>query len=53
MDEDASLVLSTLNGNQISVSDLDVGGADLQVTLGVNDGTLTLAQTAGPELHGG
>ena len=47
MDEDALLVFSTLNGNLISVSDLDVGGADLQVTLGVNDGTLTLVQTLG------
>ena len=53
MNEDASLVFSTLNGNLISVSDLDVGVADLQVTLGVNDGTLTLAQTGRPELHGG
>ena len=47
LDEDTSLVFSILNGNQISVSDLDLGGGDLQVTLGVNDGTLTLAQTLG------
>ena len=47
VDEDGSLVFSILNGNLISVSDLDLGGADLQVTLGVNDGTLTLAQTLG------
>jgi sugar lactone lactonase YvrE len=47
VDEDNTLVFSTGNGNAISVSDSDVGGADLKVTLSVNDGTLTLSQTTG------
>ena len=43
--EDATLVFSTANGRQISVSDADVhlGNNRLQVTLTVSEGVLTLA----------
>ncbi|TDJ38602.1 MAG: DUF4347 domain-containing protein, partial [Gammaproteobacteria bacterium] len=46
-DEDVALVFSSGNGNPISVSDVDVGGNDLRVTLSVDNGTLTLAQITG------
>ena len=45
--EDVALVFSTGNGNAISVSDPDAGASPLQVTLTANQGTLTLAGTAG------
>jgi len=40
--EDTVLVFSSGNGNQISISDLDIGAAQAQVTLSVTNGTLTL-----------
>ncbi len=40
-------MFSTGNSNLISVSDVDVAGSDLKVTLNVDNGTLTLAQTTG------
>jgi len=43
--ENATLVFSTANGNLISISDADAGTGDLEVTLSVSDGTLTLFQT--------
>ena len=45
--EDTALVISAANGNQISISDADAGGANNEVTLSVTNGTLTLAGTAG------
>ncbi len=45
--EDTARVFSSGNGNQISISDSDAGGANNQVTLSVTNGTLTLAGTAG------
>jgi hypothetical protein len=45
--EDTAKVFSSGNGNQISVSDVDVGGSSLQVTLGVTNGTLTLSGISG------
>ncbi len=45
--EDVALVFSAGNGNQIQVDDLDVGASDLEVTLSVTNGTLTLAGVAG------
>ncbi|MEM7166585.1 MAG: Ig-like domain-containing protein [Planctomycetota bacterium] len=45
--EDLTLVLSTANLNAISVSDIDANGDDLEVTLAVTNGVLTLAQTTG------
>ncbi|MBI5760347.1 MAG: tandem-95 repeat protein [Planctomycetales bacterium] len=45
--EDTPLVFSSLNGNQISVTDPDAGGNPVRVTLSVNNGTLTLSTIAG------
>ena len=45
--EDATLVFSAGNGNLISISDVDVGGAALQVTLTGTNGLITLNGTAG------
>lgn len=47
LDEDTLLVFSTANGNQIQISDPDAGTADVEVTLTVTNGTLTLAGTNG------
>ena len=41
------LTLSAANGNRLTLSDVDAGGALLQLTLGTAHGTLTLASTAG------
>ena len=41
------LVFSTSGGNAITVSDSDVGTNPIQVTLSVQNGTLSLASTAG------
>ena len=45
--EDTALTFSAANGNLISISDADAGGASVQVTLTATNGTVTLAQTAG------
>lgn len=45
--EDTPLVFSAANGNQIQVSDLDVGAGDLEVTLSVSSGRLTLGSLVG------
>ncbi|WP_461175385.1 DUF4347 domain-containing protein, partial [Uliginosibacterium flavum] len=45
--EDNSLTLSIGNGNPISISDIDAGGASMAVTLSVTNGTLTLAGITG------
>ena len=45
--EDATLVFSVGNGNLISISDMDVGGVVLQVTLTGTNGLITLNGTAG------
>ena len=45
--EDTSLVFSSVNGNRIQIDDLDVGAGNLQVTLSVTNGTLTLGGTTG------
>ena len=42
-----TLVFSTVAGNAISVADPDAGGENVQVTLTVTHGTLTLSGTAG------
>jgi len=42
VDEDTALVLSGA-----SIADVDVSGSDLEVTLSVTDGTITLASTTG------
>jgi hypothetical protein len=45
--EDTSLVFSSGNGNLISVNDVDVGSGNLQVTLSVLHGALTLSGLTG------
>ena len=45
--EDTALVFSAGNSNAIQISDADAGSGNLQVTLGVSHGTLTLASTTG------
>jgi parallel beta-helix repeat protein/VCBS repeat-containing protein len=45
--EDSALTFSSTNSNAISVADADAGTNALQVTLTVNNGTLTLAQNTG------
>jgi len=44
--EDVVLVFNAANSNLISISDVDVGGSDLAVTLSVTTGTLSLSGTA-------
>ena len=44
--EDSPLVFSIGNGNRLSIADPDASG-ELEVTLSVADGTLTLSSTAG------
>ncbi|HEX8521233.1 MAG TPA: hypothetical protein VF669_03185, partial [Tepidisphaeraceae bacterium] len=46
-DEDVTLVFSSGNGNAISLGDVDALSNDLQVTLSVSQGLLTLASTTG------
>jgi Ca2+-binding RTX toxin-like protein len=45
--EDASLTFSAGNGNAIKVSDVDLGGGNLTVTLSVAHGALSLGGTSG------
>jgi len=47
VDQDGSLVFSSGNGNLISVSDVDVGGNTLEVTLTASNGLITLSGTTG------
>ena len=47
VDQDGALVFSSGNGNLISVSDVDVGGNTLEVTLTASNGFITLSGTAG------
>jgi len=45
--EDTALIFSTGNANQISVNDVDVASNNLEITLSITNGTLTLAGTTG------
>jgi hypothetical protein len=45
--EDANLVLSSANGNAITISDADIGGGAERVTLAVTSGVLTLGSLVG------
>ncbi|MBE9179966.1 DUF4347 domain-containing protein [Oculatella sp. LEGE 06141] len=49
INEDTNLVFNTIGGNLISVSDLDVseGNGQVQITLSVNNGVLSLSRTTG------
>src|SRR5438132_4855703 len=42
-----TLVMSSANGNNISIGDVDAGGSNVRVTLTATDGKLTLATIAG------
>ena len=48
MNEDGTLTFSAANGNAISIADVDAGGSNVQVTLAVTNGVLTLAGTDRP-----
>lgn len=50
--EEQARVFSTANGNAITISDVDAGSADLQVTLTVTNGTLTMGSTTGLTVTG-
>ncbi|MEQ9931372.1 Ig-like domain-containing protein [Pectobacterium parvum] len=45
--QDGSLVFNTANGNLISVSDVDIGGNTMEVTLTASNGLLTLSPFSG------
>ena len=45
--EDTPYVFSAAGGNQISVTDVDAGGAPVQVTLNASNGVITLGGTGG------
>ena len=51
--EDTTLTFSALGGNGIATSDVDAGADDVEVSLGVAHGTLTLSGTAGLTFTGG
>ena len=46
VNEDTSLVFSSVNGNAITISDIDVSG-NVEVTLSITNGTLTIPDTTG------
>lgn len=50
---DATLVLSSANGNALSTSDADAGSAPVQITLSVDHGMLTLNGTTNLTFNGG
>jgi large repetitive protein len=53
VNQDSSLVLSSGNGNQLSVSDVDAGSdPGFEVQLSVSHGTLTLSTTSGLTVTG-
>jgi len=45
--EDTAKVFSSANGNAITITDADAGGANNEITLTVTNGTLTLGGTTG------
>ena len=51
--ENTALVFSSPNGNLISIGDVDAAAVTVQLQLGVTNGTLTLAGTAGLTLTAG
>jgi len=53
VNEDNPLIFSGTNGNAITVSDPDAGEGDLEVTLGVTGGTLTLGDAGAVTVTGG
>ena len=53
VNEDAALVFSAGNANQVLIADLDAGASLVDVTLTVTNGTLTLAGTTGLAFQAG
>ncbi|SHE61227.1 PKD domain-containing protein, partial [Leeuwenhoekiella marinoflava] len=47
IDQDAALVFSSGNGNLISVSDVDAGSNEIQITLTATNGLISLSGTGG------
>ncbi|MFM7532804.1 MAG: NPCBM/NEW2 domain-containing protein [Rubrivivax sp.] len=47
MNENATLVFSSANGNRVSLSDVDAGNAPIQLQLSVTNGTLSLSDGTG------
>jgi len=47
INEDTTLVFSSGNGNLVSIADVDAGSSNVQVTLTVTNGTLTLSGITG------
>ncbi|HJT68495.1 MAG TPA: choice-of-anchor Q domain-containing protein [Pyrinomonadaceae bacterium] len=45
--QDTAKVFSSINSNQISVADVDLGANSIKVTLTASNGTITLSTTAG------
>src|SRR6185312_9644255 len=52
MNEDGTLTFSSANGNAISIADVDAGSGNVQVTLAVTNGVLTLAGISGLTVSG-
>jgi Ca2+-binding RTX toxin-like protein len=53
VDQDATLVFNSANGNLISISDVDAGGDDILMMLDASDGLITLSGTTGLRFLGG
>ncbi|WP_330115143.1 Ig-like domain-containing protein [Pseudomonas sp. JS3066] len=53
VNQDANLVFSAGNGNLISISDVDVGGSTLQVTLTATNGLISLSGISGLSFSNG
>lgn len=53
VDENDALVFSPANGNAVSVSDVDAGLSEIELQLGVSNGTLRLSGVAGLTLVAG
>ncbi|MDE3739996.1 Ig-like domain-containing protein [Pseudomonas resinovorans] len=53
VNQDANLVFSAGNGNLISISDVDVGGGTLQVTLTATNGLISLSGISGLSFSNG
>ncbi|WP_185267178.1 Ig-like domain-containing protein, partial [Halopseudomonas xiamenensis] len=47
VDQDDDLVFNSANGNMISISDVDAGASNVEVTLAATNGLLTLGGTTG------
>src|SRR5690606_7658537 len=53
LDEDTPLTFSAANANLITLSDIDAGAGNVELTLSVDHGTLSLSQTVGLTFNAG